>query len=378
MLALLFEYSEDGALMRLIQNALLIVFAALPALAIAQSPAGTPAFDPKSLRGTQEGQITEVLTIGSAHLSQLEKKPTAAEMDSLLDKLETFQPSIITHEGLSGEQCDQVERYKARYAGIFEDYCWDTEVVEASTGLTVPQAMEAITATFSDWPTAPSPAQRRKLASLFLAANDRPSALVQWLRLPVSERRLGDGIDQPLMDILGKVESWPNETVAIGVALAVRLGLERLYAVDDHTADSIQTAAGPEFAEALQAHWSSSGAETVPAITRYYAAQADAAKTGDYLGLYRIMNEPETLRVFIEFDYGRAIKMSGDGLHGRRYVAWFEARNLRMVANIREAFGNAPGARVLNIVGASHKGYYDAYLDQMSDVQIIDALAVLK
>jgi hypothetical protein len=238
--------------------------------------------------------------------------------------------------------------------------------------------MEAITATFSDWPTAPSPAQRRKLASLFLAANDRPSALVQWLRLPVSERRLGDGIDQPLMDILGKVESWPNETVAIGVALAVRLGLERLYAVDDHTADSIQTAAGPEFAEALQAHWSSSGAETVPAITRYYAAQADAAKTGDYLGLYRIMNEPETLRVFIEFDYGRAIKMSGDGLHGRRYVAWFEARNLRMVANIREAFGNAPGARVLNIVGASHKGYYDAYLDQMSDVQIIDALAVLK
>lgn len=70
--------------------------------------------------------------------------------------------------------------------------------------------------------------------------------------------------------------------------------------------------------------------------------------------------------------------MSGEGLYGRQYVASFETRNLRMVANIRETFGNAPGARILNIVGASHKACYDAYLDEMSDVQIVDALEVLK
>ncbi len=365
-----------------IRAALMLVAATIPAGVAAQSPAlapaGTPAFDPKSLRGTQEGPITQVLTIGSPHLAQLPTKPTAVQLDSLLDKLEAFAPAIITHEGLSGEQCDQVERYPARYAGIFEDYCWDTAEVEASTGLTVPRALEAVETTLNNWPATPSPAQRRKLASLFLAANDRPSALVQWLRLPASERKLGDGIDQPLMDILGITEKRPNETIAIGVALAVRLGLERVYAVDDHTADSIQTAAGPEFVAAIQALWQSAGTQVVPAIDRYYAAQEETARTGDYLGLYRVMNDPETLRVFIEFDYGRAIKLKGEGLHGRRYVAWFEARNLRMAANIREAFGNAPGVRVLNIVGASHKGYYDAYLDHMSDVQIVDAEAVLK
>jgi Family of unknown function (DUF5694) len=364
--------------MNLIRAAIALSLALTPALAAAEAAPGKPAFDPKSLRGTQEGPITEVLTLGSAHLSELDKKPSAAEFDALLDKLEVFRPTIITHEGLSGEQCDQVERYKARYAGIFDDYCWGTAEAEKSTGLTVPQALAAIDTTLQTWPANPSASQRRKLASLFLAANDRLSALVQWLRLPAAERTLGDGIDQPLFDILGRTEKWPNESVAIGVALAVRLDLERVYAVDDHTADSIQTAAGPEFAEALQAHWSSPGADAVPAITRYDAAQEAAAQTGDYLGLYRIINDPETLRVFIEFDYGRAIKLKGEALHGRRYVAWFEARNLRMVANIREAFGNSPGARVLNIVGASHKGYYDAYLDQMSDVQIVDALAVLK
>lgn len=364
--------------MRIFGLPLLLFAASIPALAAAQSPTGTPAFDPKSLRGTQEGALTEVLTLGSAHLNQLEKKPTAAQLAALLDKLEEFKPAIITHEGLSGEQCDQVERYKARYAGIHDDYCWGTAEAQQATGLTVPQAMEAIDNTLKDWPATPTAAQRRKLASLFLAANDRSSALVQWLQLPATERVKADGIDQPLLDILARTEKLPNETIAIGVSLAVRLGLERLYAVDDHTADSIQVSGGPDYAAAIQAHWTSPGAEALPEIARYEASKMEAARTGDYLSLFRVINDPETLRVFIEFDYGRAIKLPGDGLHGRRYVAWFEARNLRMVANIREAFGNAPGARVLNIVGASHKGYYDAYLDQMADVQIVDALAVLK
>ena len=48
------------------------------------------------------------------------------------------------------------------------------------------------------------------------------------------------------------------------------------------------------------------------------------------------------------------------------------------IANIRAAFGNKPGARVLNIVAASHKPYYDGYLDMMSDLKPVDAEAVLK
>ena len=49
-----------------------------------------------------------------------------------------------------------------------------------------------------------------------------------------------------------------------------------------------------------------------------------------------------------------------------------------MVSNIRAAFGARPGARVLNLVGASHKPYYDAYLNLMPDVELVDAEAVLK
>lgn len=52
--------------------------------------------------------------------------------------------------------------------------------------------------------------------------------------------------------------------------------------------------------------------------------------------------------------------------------------NLRMVANIRDVLAHHPGSRLLVIVGASHKGYFDAYLNQMHDVRLADASLVLR
>jgi len=49
-----------------------------------------------------------------------------------------------------------------------------------------------------------------------------------------------------------------------------------------------------------------------------------------------------------------------------------------MVSNIRDVLGRHPGTRMLAIVGASHKGYYEAYLNQMHDVVLVDALPLLR
>ena len=59
-------------------------------------------------------------------------------------------------------------------------------------------------------------------------------------------------------------------------------------------------------------------------------------------------------------------------------VAWWETRNLRIAANIRSTFQQNPDARVLSIIGATHKGYLDAYLDMMQDVRLVDAMQFLK
>ena len=339
--------------------------------------AETPAFDPRSWRGQHVGTATQVLTIGSTHLSQLKVKITPEMLDPLVAKLAAFKPDIITHEGISGEQCQQLRQYKARYPDMWSSYCRynGTEETEIATGLSVSEAMAAIEVTLKAWSAQPTATERRKLASTFLAAGDRASAQVQWLQLPVAERKAGDGINAALLKILTREGLPRNETYDVAVRLAAQLGLQRVYAVDDHTADSVQGSAGPGFDPALQKIWSSSKFPESDELDAREAALKDGATM---LDLYRFINRPTSQRALIKGDYHWAMNTASPELYGRQYVAWWETRNLRMVANIRAAFGNHPGARVLNIVGISHKPYYDAYLDMMSDVKVVDAEAVLK
>jgi hypothetical protein len=334
-----------------------------------------PSFDPRSWKRAHAGPPTQVMVLGSVHLSEV-MVPVSPEMLSpLLDKLATFRPTIITYEGLSGEQCDTLQRYPTKYPGTFEQYCWGTEEAEKATGLSVPAALAEIDKTLSSWPPAPTAAQRRRLASLFLAANDRPSAQVQWQRVAANERFVGEGIDEALLKILTRTNAKPNETYMVGVALAVRLGLERVYGVDDHTADSIEDLAGLDFEQAIQKVWRDGSNPVAKEMDRRKKALATGA---DMLALYRYVNEPAMQLALINADMAAALKQDTPALYGRQYVAWWETRNLRMVANIRAAFGNHPGARVLNIVGSSHKPYYDAYLNMMHEVKLVDAEGVLK
>ena len=337
--------------------------------------ANTPAFDPRSWKGQHLGLPTEVLTIGSTHLGQLKTAVTPEMLAPLLDKLAAFKPAIITHEGISGEQCDLLKRYPARYADVFGSYCWGSEDAEKATGLTVSTAMAEVEKTLAAWPGSPTVAQRRRLASLFLAAGDRPSARVQWLQLPMAEQKTGDGIDESLLKIVTRFGAKPNETYDVAVALAARLGLNRVYAVDDHTADSIYGLPNPELEKFLESFWGS-------AKSPFYeenSKREDGPKTSnDLLAYYRFLNRPQTQRAFVALDFKRAMNIPSTANYGRVYYAWWETRNLRMVSNMRSAFGGQPGARVLNIVGASHKAYYDAYLNMMADVKVIDAQPVLK
>lgn len=95
------------------------------------------------------------------------------------------------------------------------------------------------------------------------------------------------------------------------------------------------------------------------------------------LATYRAVNAPANLRLAIASDFGQALRDPSPQHFGRQYVGGWEARNLRMVANIRVAFREHPGARVLSIVGASHKPWLDALLGQMQGVDLADAGRVL-
>lgn len=339
----------------------------------------TPAFHPDQLKGPPAGAPNEVVVLGTPHLSGLPDSFTPAMLTPLLDRLAAWHPTAIATEDLSGLQCDSLRRYPERYAQTVKDYCPDPTPAARATGLDVPAANAKAEALLAAWPAQPSPAQRRELAAVFLAAGEPGSALVQWLRLPAAERRAGDGLNDELVTALNKRKDRRNETYLVGAALAARLGLERLWSVDDHSADSPDPTDPAELKahdEAILRAWDNPASKARKADSeRLYA---NIAQPGGVLAIYRAYNAPGTDMLTYQSDFGAAFLEPSPQGFGRQYLGFWETRNLRMVANMRDVLGRYPGTRMLTIVGASHRGYYEAYLNQMHDVRLVDVNTLLR
>lgn len=347
---------------------------ALLALAASTFAAGTPAFDPRRHKTEIAGPPAQILVLGTMHLSQLPHPLDTRLLDPLLARLARFRPDVITIEGVAGEECDTLRRFMPQHGDASRLYCFDPSAAEKATGLDVPSAEAEIDRTLAAWPNVPTPAQRRRLAMLFIAAGDLASAQVQWRRLPPEEQHSGDGLTDPLVEVLVRKGRPVNENYAIGAALAAWLGLERVYPADDHLSDGPNS--GPDFDKALKAAWNNGG--PAPVHAEFKRREASLGTADDVLSYYRFLNDPKTERASIAGDMGRAARDPSPQQYGRQYLSWWESRNLRMAANIRAAFYAKPGARVLVIVGSSHKGYLDAYLDMMQGVQLVDAMQFLR
>lgn len=335
-----------------------------------------PDFDPSRLKGPRVGTSNTVVVLGSPHLSQLPAAFKPEHAAPLVDALARWRPEAIGVEALSGAQCDDLRRYPERYAETVKSYCWDPAPARAATGLDVPAATAESERLLAAWPAAPSPAQRRRLAAVFLAGGEQPSALVQWLRLPAAERRAGDGLDDALTARLAKLAVSRNEDYAVAAPLAARTGLERLYAIDDHSADTAGPPDDQAYGAAISKAWDNPA--TAERKRAGAALEARLGRPGSLLALYRACNAPGQGALTFRSDFGAALEEPSPQRFGRGYVGYWETRNLRMASNIRAALAQRPGSRMLVIVGASHKAYLEAYLDQMHDVRLVDAETFLK
>lgn len=341
----------------------------LCALALAVPLSAWAQIDLTTLDREMVGPRTQVLVLGTVHLQAFPEIDPEA-LDSVLDRLAAFSPTIIAIEALPGEECDLAERHAEKYGA---GYCADASVARTSTGLDAPAAMAAVDRTLKAWPAAPTPAQRRRLAALFLAANDRASAYVQWLQLATEERRAGDGLDASLVTMLELTEKRRDESYLLGARLAARLGLQRVHAIDNHTGDRIDGVDRDAFGRSIQAAWSPS----VPEIQARDEIVRSFVRAQDFPNLYRYINDSEHLRVLASANVATALRASSPEHFPQIWVGGWEVRNLRMVANLRETFREHPGARVLSIVGASHKPWFDAWLGQLQGVDVVDAQRAL-
>lgn len=336
-------------------------------------------FDPRAYQSRAHGNLTEIYVLGTSHLAQQDRFD-AASLSLLLDRLEAFGPDVITIEALPGRTIFLMRAYDAVFDGAaaaFAGAALEAAGLAAEAlGMDMPAAEIAVHETLADWPATPSAAERRRLAALFAASGDPHSALVQWLRLAGDERVADDGVTDGLAALLDRLSQANNENVAIAAALAVRLGHERVYAADDHTAVHLMDRVAGPMGEALQ---SPAFADVFdhPLFTESAMEPGYWESPQALLAWYRRLNAPAYGHLDAEGQWLIMIDRQWPEDAGRIRMAEWETRNLRMAANIREASADAIGGRVLSVVGAAHKPWFDAYLELMTDMRVMDSDEVL-
>jgi len=358
--------------------------AAVIALAmVAPAAAQNRPFDPRAYQHRHVGQPTQILVIGSPHLSGAPETFDPAVLEPLLQRLAAFHPDAIAIEALPGRTIEQMWNYREAYPDVARTYGARASVMAAmarnGVGLNMPDAEAEMRRTLAHWPASPAAADRRRLAALFAAAGDPASALVQWWRLAPAERIADANVPQQLVDLLATYETPPrrNESYLIASRLAARLGQERVYPMDDQS-DDVQS---PTFAQDFDTFTNEPWFQQMLASPTFAPLRdvGQRLRTPDEaLTTYRFLNAPRTGHNDSDGQWLNMINRASPNDVGRARVAAWETRNLRMAANIRETSAAHPGGRVLVIVGAAHKPWLDAYLSMMSDVQVVDAEAVLR
>ena len=361
--------------------------AALLALTLAAPAfAQTRPFDPREYQSRHVGEATQILVIGSPHLSGTPDNFDPAVLEPLLERLAAFRPDAIAIEALPGRSIAQMWEYRASYPEVAISYGGRAMALSAlarpGVNMDMAEADAAVREALRTWPENATPEQRRRLAALFAAAGDPASAVAQWWRLEPSERVSDDNVPALLAEQLNTYETPArrNENYLIASRLAARLGLERVYPTDDQSDD-----VGPQYAGDFAADFAAFTDEpwfaallNSPSFTPLREAPNHLTSAQEALATYRMLNGSAAGRTDADGQWLNMINRESPHAVGRARVAAWETRNLRMAANIREVAAQFPGGHVLVITGSAHKAWLDAYLRMMSDVRVVDARRTLR
>jgi hypothetical protein len=212
--------------------------------------------------------------------------------------------------------------------------------------------------------------KRSALILDLIAAYDDLTALVQWSYLPEDYRKDCREIPEGVRAYLENRLKSQNERISLGVALARKLGLERLHYIDDHHDKDLYNRIVGDLITALEAKGADKGIEEHPFFKDSLERRQQAVEEKDLYPYFRYLNSPEYGARDSEVQWDIWFKTGVESGLDRTRLALWEVRNLNMASHVRRATALIPGGRMLVIVGSAHKPFLETYLNQMADLKL--------
>jgi len=326
---------------------------------------------------TTGGEIskTKVLILATHHISSYEDDFSPTFLDSLINVLEDYSPTIIGVEELSGAQIAGMERRGGPYDSWLIsfarkqleygrktqkalDISWRKANMTADSLLRKVQSAKYI-----------ADNTRLELINYLLASYRLHTAALQWSYLSKKEQSNQSVLPGSTAKALSETFNSADETSSISLRLAHRLNLQRVYPIDDHLEKDYYSKVESQLEEALD-YSTVQSVKNASYLVKFEDLLRQGVEDSTWFPLYKYMNFPAYVDKNEEKEWRNIFLESSNEILRSRLALW-EERNLRTSAHIRSATAHQPGGRVLITIGASHKSFLDSYLKEMMGIKII-------
>jgi len=328
----------------------------------------------------EQSEKTQILVLATAHLTELfDDSFDPAWLNSLLDRLEQFNPAGIAVEEIPPHILQYMEFDESRY-GFFTQMWPQTRIemgreMQSILGISRSEAEQHADSLINYYDNKNmSHDQRIALIRYLIAAYDRVNAGLHWSYLPESYRETAEHNELPdtVINYLRRFAQSPNEITSIGLALAQRLNHSIITPVDDHMDSDIIVDIFEDLTKTIREH--EAYHSFVHLYEQYKMKEAemisDAVHDEDLFPLFEKWNSPEYLDLNME-QFKLYFRTDLQNRWDRRRMAQREVRDLNIASNVRRLSAYHPGERILVIIGASHKPFLDTYLSNMVDIEIV-------
>jgi hypothetical protein len=319
---------------------------------------------------------SEVLVLGTSHLSGSADRLRPGYLESLLDVLQRFAPTRIAVELLTADEIALLverEAHDSAAAQVIDMFARATVTsgrrVQEVLGIDRVGAERRASTILERADGARTPDERLAAVGYLVAAYEPASAALQWSYLS-DDVRGRSAVPADIQELLARRLQSANEVYTLAVPLAQRLGLERIYTIDSQY-EGIRTLSAP--ADALRQLYTDPGRGELRdhAAAQYADSVKEAAfAAGDLLPLYRHANSAAYQAGDVaQWNWLFQLRNAG-GMDRFRYAMW-ELRNLRQATNIVDVAASGRPERLLVIVGSSHKAYLDKLLATQLSVRLV-------
>lgn len=350
----------------------LAILALASGMSMGKGFAGEPAESPIQALKQRMDRPAEVLVLATPHLSGVEGV-TAAHVDRVIATLSGFAPQAVVVEALPPHTIEAMQQQADLHPESLDAFVGARfrELVAESQRLLGVDPAAARKALASECAKALPATADANLRCIRLAAASWDKPWVDYLAWRHGREWPALGPDGLLGERIGRLKTSTNENELLGARLADQFGQPRLFGMDDQPGEEVY---GPVFEALIPAIGQSqayAAFKTEARIIKEAGERTRHAVAGrDLLPLYHWVNSPEYSGLVLDEEWRLFVDRDLPRGPGQARIDLWDVRNLAMVSNILRVVSRHPGERVLVIVGASHKPFFDDYLARSIGVRV--------